>query len=272
MKHAIKWLIIFTFISLTMTAFAAPKSELIPQWQKSDETNSATIDHSPWQAILDNFVSASSNGINLVDYKSLQTNSSSLKSYVDQLEAIDPRQFKLDEQFAYWVNLYNAATVQLIVENYPVSSITKIKSGLFSFGPWDKKWIEVAGETLSLNDIEHGILRPIWNDERIHFAVNCASIGCPNLAKQAFTSNNTERLLEEAAKAYINHPRGVTIEKGKLQLSSIFDWYKVDFEQNDSTLINHLTQYANPELKSQLLALDNDKFDHDYDWSLNELK
>ena len=272
MKNLIQTVICMIFFGLVSNiSQAAPKSELLPQWKQSNEENLASIDHNLWQDILDNYVNTSSSGVNLVAYSKLKNDDfETLTSYVEKLKAIDPRQYNLKEQFAYWVNLYNAATVLLIIENHPISSITKIKDGLFSFGPWDKEWIEVAGETLSLNDIEHRILRPIWNDERIHYAVNCASIGCPNLSKQAFTSVNTEALLEQAATAYINHPRGVNIIDGKLQLSSIFDWYKVDFEKDNSTLIEHINEYANDSLKVQLNSLKGDKFDHDYDWSLNE--
>ena len=262
-------LILFSLVS--SISQAAPKSELLPQWKQSNEDNLASIDHNLWQDILDTYVNTSSSGVNLVAYSKLKNDDfETLTSYVEKLKAIDPRHYNLKEQFAYWVNLYNAATVLLIIDNHPVSSITKIKDGLFSFGPWDKEWIKVAGETLSLNDIEHRILRPIWNDERIHYAVNCASLGCPNLSKKAFTSDNTEALLEQAAIAYINHPRGVNIVDGKLQLSSIFDWYKVDFEKNGSNLIDHISQYANASLKTKLNSLSSDKFDHDYDWDLNE--
>lgn len=115
-----------------------------------------------------------------------------LNDYLDQLSKLDPREFNRQEQYAYWVNLYNALTVKLILDNYPVASITKL-GGLFSFGPWDEKVFTVAGQTLTLNDIEHRILRPIWKDPRTHYAVNCASLGCPNLQSQAFTAQNTEQ-------------------------------------------------------------------------------
>lgn len=100
-----------------------------------------------------------------------------LKRYIQQMASLDPRDYKKQEQFAYWVNLYNALTVQLVLDNYPTSSIKKLGKGFFSFGPWDDDIIRVAGKKLTLNDIEHRILRPIWRDKRIHYVVNCASLG-----------------------------------------------------------------------------------------------
>ena len=127
----------------------------------------------------------------------------------------------------------------------------------------------IEGETLSLDDIEHRILRPIWQDPRIHYAVNCASIGCPNLSNEAFTAQNTDVLLTQGAIAYINHPRGVSINNDELTLSSIYKWFKEDFGTDDRAIIQHLQTYAKPALKAQLGEL-SDIEGYEYDWSLNE--
>lgn len=267
---------IFTWLSLVLLTFfsivsnAAPDAKLLPQWQSSNEANTESIDHNEWQLLLDNYLKQHVSGINRVDYAALKANDEeTLNDYLDDLQDIDPRDYSKKQQFAYWVNLYNAATVALIVENLPVESITKIKDGLLSFGPWDKEWLEVGEDTLSLNDIEHRILRPIWQDNRIHYAVNCASLSCPNLSQQAFTAENTEQQLDKLASEYINHPRGVTFEKGKLKVSSIYHWYEEDFNTDQSNLISHLSRYAKPALKEKLDVLSNDSFKHDYDWRLN---
>jgi len=268
-------LILFSIFLLTITSLstlAAPESELLAQWQESDETNSASIDHSQWQELLSRYIKENSSGINRVDYTALQsTGVDSLNNYLDSLLDIDPREYSKKEQFAYWVNLYNAATVVLIIENYPVESITKIKDSILSFGPWDREWIEVGEDLLSLNDIEHRILRPIWQDNRIHYAVNCASLSCPNLSNKAFTSNNTETQLEILATDYVNHPRGVSIIKNRLYISSIYDWYKGDFGGNNESLIAHLMTYAKPDLQAQLKGLKSTSYNDDYDWQLNDL-
>jgi hypothetical protein len=127
--------------------------------------------------------------------------------------------------------------------------------------------VHSEGERLSLNDIEHGILRPIWHDPRLHYALNCASISCPSIQPVAFTAENTERLLDEGARAYINDRRGVRIENGRLIVSSIYLWYHADFGSGDAALLDHLKRYAAPELRAQLArfrAPDDDA----YDWRL----
>lgn len=273
-KHTICYLC-FIIAIFSLPIFAAPESKLIPFWNHSDENNSNPIDHSLWQSVLNQHLKRSNtSGVNLVDYANLKKNSIALNTYLTQLQQLDPRQFSRAEQKAFWINLYNASTVKLIVENYPISSILKIKSALFSFGPWNKKWITVAEQPLSLNDIEHGILRPIWQDNRIHYAVNCASFSCPNLSPKAFTKATTEDMLNSLAQEYINHPRGLKIQGSTIVFSSIYDWYKVDFGNSNNGLIEHWQQFAKPELLKQLkeiVTLDSFKLDHQYDWRLNEL-
>lgn len=240
-------------------------------WNRSDESNPATIDHQAWQKILDTYlVTDHSSGVNRFRYSQVNSkDKQTLKAYLAQMQQIDPRSYRRSEQMAYWINLYNALTVDLILDHYPVKSIKKLGSGLFSFGPWDDGIAQVAGETITLNDIEHKILRPIWKDPRIHYAVNCASYGCPNLSSKAFTGESTEALLDLGARDYVNHARGVQFEKGKLKVSSIYHWYSEDFGGNDPSLIIHLKKYANPQLKQQLDQYKG-SIDHDYDWKLND--
>lgn len=253
---------------LSTTSFATNTQ----QWKQSDESNTSTIDHQQWQTILDNYlVSNHPSKVNLFRYSQVtEKDKAGLKQYVSALQTIDPRQYKKAEQMAYWINLYNALTVDLILDNYPVKSIKKLGKGLFSFGgPWDDEVIMIAGENLSLNDIEHKILRPIWKDPRIHYAVNCASYSCPNLAGKVFTSTNIDSLLNQSARDYVNHPRGVNFKNGKLIVSSIYHWYIEDFGDNDTMLIKHLKRYAEPDLKQRLNQYKGGK-DHKYDWNLNE--
>ena len=262
-----------TFFTLVwLMLFAAPGFATNSQlWNQSDESNTRLIDHQRWQKVLDSYLIANhSSGINRFRYSDVTTaDKKILKNYLSELQKIDPRSYKRNEQMAYWINLYNALTVDLILDKYPVKSIKKAGKSFFSFGPWDDELAKVAGQTLTLNDIEHKILRPIWKDPRIHYAVNCASYGCPNLAANVFTSSNVNALLDQSAHEYINHDRGVRFDNGKLIVSSIYHWYKEDFGGNDATLIKHLDQYAKPELKT-LLAQYKGAIDHSYDWRLNE--
>ncbi|WP_394128110.1 DUF547 domain-containing protein [Vibrio hepatarius] len=247
---------------LSLHAFAAPKSELWPYWQQSNQSNTTTISHQEWQSFLDSYLVTEGDNT-LVKYGSVSVqDKQKLNHYIDSLSAVDPREYSLNEQYAYWVNLYNAITVDLILDDYPVKSITKL-GGLFSFGPWGEKAVTVTGKELTLNDIEHRILRPIWKDPRTHYAVNCASLGCPNLQLQAFTSDNTEQLLEKAAKEFINSDKGVLLSADKIQLSSIYDWFADDFG-NKQELVQHLAKY-----RSELSILSG-KFSYEYDWDLND--
>jgi hypothetical protein len=178
--------------------------------------------------------------------------------------------FNRAEQKAYWINLYNAFTVDLILSRFPVASIRdiNISPGLLARGPWGAKLLTVEGEKLSLDDIEHRILRPIWKDNRVHYAVNWASLGCPNLQPVAYTSGNTEALLEQGAREFINHPRGVAIDKGRLQVSSIYIWFQEDFGRDAEDLMEHWQTYANPAL-AEALEKYSGGLAHDYDWRLN---
>ena len=265
----------FTIIGLAIAAYfifgGAPQPEADQFWDVSAEGNTAVIDHSDWQYLLEEYViSDDPSGVNLVDYQNLlEDDKAVLDRYIDQLSSIDPRTYNRTEQHAYWINLYNALTVQLIIENYPAESITKLGASPLSFGPWDDNIITLAETELSLNDIEHGILRPLWNDYRVHFAVNCASIGCPNLQAMAFTADNSEALLDQAAGEYLAHPRGARFEDGTLILSSIFDWYGIDFGDDQGQVLETLSQHA-PSAIANELAEYADDITYEYNWQLND--
>jgi hypothetical protein len=251
---------------------AAPESELWEKWASHDANSKLTIDHSQWDDLTRRFVLPTKDGINLFAYSKFEiADKSKLQAYISALSKTPIRQYNRDQQMAYWINLYNAITVNVILDNYPIASIRKIKTGFFSFGPWDKELIMIEGEEMSLNDIEHRILRPIWQDARIHYAVNCASIGCPNLQSRAFTAENIETMLELASVEFINHPRAVQVKYGKLRASSIYNWYKADFGGTDASVIDHLRQYAKPPLADQLDNIESIDNDDHYDWRVNSL-
>ena len=196
-------ILLFALMATAATALEQP----MPRRPGERRIKPVDIDHADWQAFLSNAVIANHlSGINRLDYSSISTaQASMLIRYIEQMRNIDPRNYSRSTQFAYWINLYNALTVKLILEHYPVDSIRDIKSSLFSVGPWASKVFQLAGLDISLDDIEHKILRPIWRDPRIHYALNCASVGCPNLQTHAFTVINTQTVLNTAARQYINH-------------------------------------------------------------------
>ncbi len=261
-------LLSLSLMIISFGATAAPKADLWSFWDKSDENSREALSHQLWGDFLKANIHKDSDGNHLLNYKRISKNDTKiLNAYVSNLKTLDPRRLTRDEQFAYWVNLYNALTVQLILENYPVKSITKI-GGFFSFGPWDDEIIDVVGQSLTLNDIEHRILRPIWKDNRIHYAVNCASFGCPNLQDKPYNALTLNKQLDAAAKEFINAEKGFKLDGATLVLSSIYDWYRVDFG-DDEALKLHLLLYIEGSSAERLKAFDGD-IKYQYDWRLND--
>lgn len=208
--------------------------------------------HDAFDVLLKKVVS--SNGV--VDYSLLKGSSRGLNAYCKLLEENPPTEmWSRSENLAYWLNAYNAFTLKLIIDNYPVKSITDLDGGK----PWDKKWINLDSKTLSLNDIENVIIRPRFKDARIHFAVNCAAKSCPPLANYAFTGKNVNTKMDALTKSFINSSAN-EISADKIVVSKIFDWYGEDF--ND--LITFINKYSsvnvNPGAKISFM---------DYDWTLN---
>ena len=258
---------------LLAAACGAPEPEEIEGWDASDETSVERIDHSAWQDILDSHVAADPAGVNLVDYEGLAASAedtAKLGGYLEFLQELDPRDYNRAEQMAYWINLYNALTVKVVLDGYPVETIRDIHEGVVPYtGPWDDVHARVAGEDLTLNHMEHGILRPIWQDRRIHYAVNCAAYGCPHLLDTVFTAANTEELLELGARDYVNNPRGVdVVDEDFVVISSIYDWYAEDFGDTEESVVEHLIEYAQGDLAAFLDGFEG-AMEYDYDWSLN---
>lgn len=225
------------------------------------------VRHQIWQGLLTEYLVESDDGVNRFDYGGLRddvADLAALDSYLASFEDMDFEALSRDEQFAAWSNIYNALTVRHIIERYPVKSI---RSG-YIIGPWKKVKTHVDGQAVSLHEIEHEVLREM-GDPRLHYAINCASYSCPNLPAQAWVAETLDADLDAAARLYINHPRGVRIrERGGLEVSTIYKWFKDDFGGNEKSVIAHLLDYAEPELADEIRA-NNDIKRYEYDWSLN---
>ncbi len=254
-------------------ASAAPTADPWPFFAASDPESRVRVNHDPWDRFLRKYVVAPHpSGVNRVRYASVAPEDrKGLEKYLRDLEEVEVARLARDEQKAYWINLYNALTVSVVLSHYPVKSIRDIgiSPGIFSRGPWGAKLLMIQGQKVSLDDIEHRILRPLWKDNRVHYAVNCASIGCPNLQPEAFTAENTERLLEKGAREYVDHERGARLAQGRLELSSIYKWFRSDFEDSEEGVLRHLRKYAEPGLAEKLKG-SKGKISYDYDWRINE--
>lgn len=267
----IRFITMCGLLCLCINLFAAPKANLWPRWQIHNSQSQAIIDHSGFQYFLNRYVVTNASGINLVQYASVSPqDKQALNHYIDMLSHVNIDSYNQDEQLAYWVNLYNALTIKVILQHYPVKSILDISlSGFFTRGPWDAKLISVEHMPLSLNDIEHRIIRPIWHDPRTHYALNCASYSCPNLNKQVYTGATINVMLTTAAITYINSSRGAMTQGNRLTLSQIYEWYQSDFGNNSQAVIHHLMLYANPSLKKQLASFHTIS-GYQYNWRLND--
>jgi hypothetical protein len=240
-------------------------------------TSAQPIDHAAWDRLLKTYVRPDADGLNRVDYAAFKRDGqAALKDYIAKLEAVDPATLDRPEQFALLANLYNAKTVDIVLDHYPVKSIRDISLGggllgAFTGGPWKAKVLEMRGIALSLDDIEHGMLRPVFKDPRVHYAVNCASVGCPNLGAEAFTGAKLDAQLDAAARAYVNSPRGADPKPDGLVVSSIYDWYQKDFGGSEDGVIGHIGAYADPALVQKLEGTKSIA-DYAYDWSLNDVE
>ena len=263
------WLLSFFLLGCT-GAYAVPEKDLWVFWNQSDETSRQVIDHSLWQGFIDRYLKYSqSREMFMVLYgKVSEDDWALLKEYLDMLSRNDPRMLNRQEQLVYWINLYNALTVNLILKHYPVKSITRLGVGWFRIGPWQDKMITVVGKELSLHDIEHRILRPMWDDPKIHYALNCASIGCPDLAPKAYTSDQINYQLKLAGDRFINQKKGVNFVSGRMVLSQIFKWYEDDFH-GEQGVRKELFEHAQKELKEKIKAYKG-RISYRYDWQLNE--
>ena len=239
---------------------------------------SGGIDHSAFSALLGAYVVPDGNGYNRVAYRAFARDGHGpLKRYLAGLQAARPSGFARAEALAYWINLYNAATLDVVLDHYPVRSIKEIRLGgggllglgLFGSGPWAAPILSVEGEALSLDDVEHRIVRPIFGDPMTHYALNCASYSCPNLAVTAYTGDRLGRMMEEVAAAYVNHPRGVDIGSAGITASRIYSWYAADFGGR-AALKPHWQRFSAPERAAAIGAAR--IAGYAYDWRLNDAR
>ncbi|EFL51986.1 protein of unknown function DUF547 [Solidesulfovibrio fructosivorans JJ]] len=203
-----------------------------------------------------------------VDYAGLKTDEARLDAALEAMSRVDPAALSPQAQFAYYINVYNAWTLKLILEHYP--GIRSIKeAGSFFRSPWKRSFVRLRDGVVSLDDIEHGILRSRFHDPRVHFAVNCASKSCPPLADAPYRGETLDAQLDAATKAFINNPKNTFFKDGALHVSRIFDWYGEDFG-GATGVWTFIRRFADPALAREMDAAPRHELVYDpYDWSLN---
>ncbi|MCW8408753.1 DUF547 domain-containing protein [Legionella sp. PATHC035] len=265
-----KYLLILMLL-ISGLANASFYKNLWPTWEVNNPLSKEVISHKLWQDFLNRRIVTNEENINLVDYAHMtQTDLNLLKDYLKSMSEVNIDNYNRDEQLAYWINVYNALTVQIISNYYPVTSIQEINisPGLFSIGPWGANLITVKDTSLTLDDINNRIIRAIWNDPRTHYALSNGTIGAPNLSRKIYQGKMLEEQLNQAASNYINSLRGVNVIEGKLIISKLYDWYEEDFGGNKKDVIFHLLQFAKEPLLSQLKHI-NTIDSYIYNWHLN---
>ncbi len=246
-----RFTLIFVLFSALTAGCALPKVK----------SNAKPITHELLSEVLSTHVSEDGR----VDYAGLQQDSTRLNRYLDLVETHHPNgSWSSDERKAYWINAYNAFTLRLIIRNYPVESIKDLGGVIYKVNtPWDIRFIMIEGYDYDLNNIEHDILRKEWQDPRIHFAINCASVSCPVLLNTAYEADALDTQLDRAARRFINDPERNKLSETTAELSKIFKWFKGDFTR-ETDLIGFINRYADRQLSDQasIAYLD-------YNWALN---
>ncbi|MBP6238990.1 MAG: DUF547 domain-containing protein [Saprospiraceae bacterium] len=216
----------------------------------------AQPDYKSWDTFLKKYVSASGD----VDYKSIKANKKELEAITKAFsETSVSTSWSKNDQLAFWINAYNVFTIDLIVNHYPIKSIQNLDGGK----PWDVKRIAIGGKKYSLNNLENDIIRPQFKDARIHFAVNCAAKSCPPILNGAFFGKSLDEQLDAVTKKFISNTKYQNITSGKMTLSKIFDWYKVDF----GDIFTFINKYSTIKVNKNTAIVYKE-----YDWSLNEKK
>ena len=229
-------------------------------------TSAAAPSHAIFNKLLKTHVDAKG----MVDYKGFVKDKAELKSYLDLLSKNAPADsWSKDDQLAYWINAYNAFTIQLILDHYPLKSIKDIGASIkipLVNTPWDVKFIKIGGETYDLNSIEHGIIRKKFSEPRIHFALVCAAKSCPRLRNEAFEGSRLDAQLDDQGVDFMNNPAKNAITAKQASLSKILDWYGGDFKTMKGMSVKDVVNKF-----SKTKITDDTSISYmTYDWTLNE--
>ena len=265
-------IILLSLLLLLSNSFAVVVSPVRPlsspvwlRWLVNNPRSQNEVNQQQWQRFLNLYSFTNPQGILVIRYGAVTSvDKNTVAAYLQELSQIPISQFSRQQQLPFWINLYNALVMKIILDNYPINSINDLD-------PWEQKLMQVEFIPLSLNDVVHRILLPIWQDPRIYYLLNNGTLGSPSLLPVAVTPWNIGSLLDQAAHDFINSGRAVTIENGSLTCSYLYYWNKMDFGGTDQAIIHHLMQYADPVLREQLSHFH--KINHwMFNWNLNEFQ
>jgi len=253
-------LLLISFVVMATVAFREPVYVAVTSTSAAEPVSHAMFDQLAKKHVDDK---------GSVNYKGFKKDEKELKKYLDLLASNPPTdKWSENEQMAYWINDYNANTIQLILQHYPVQSIKDIGSKIkipFVNTPWDIKFIKVGSEVYDLNRIEHGTLRKKFSDRRIHFALVCAARSCPKLRNEAYTAAKLNAQLDDQGRDFVNNPAKNSITSQKANLSKYFDWYKGDWKDDNKSVEYWVNKYSKTKINK-----DTEISFLDYNWSLNE--
>jgi len=228
--------------------------------------SAAEPDYRLWQELLSKHYDPAK-GMN---YKGLKADKAALDRLRQQMAAVDVASLSRPEQLAYWINLYNISTVNVVAENYPVESIRDISTDpVVRLNVFKKPNVKVKGGTMSLNDVENDKIRAGFKDPRIHFAINCAAESCPPIRPEPFVGARIDQQLDDQARKFLNGPKGVRVEQDALHMTKIMDWFKDDFEQWGGGTLPFLKKYLSPDKVKRIGGNIEIEYD-DYSWKLND--
>lgn len=228
-----------------------------------------TLDHSTFTHVLQTYVDDDG----LVDYAGLQADRDSLDAYLDYLARTDPSFASRDEQLAYWINVYNAYTLELIIDHYPAESIFDAGFSIpIFYTPWKRKVAAAAGGVFTLDEVEHEIIRPRYDEPRIHYAVVCAAMSCPYLRQEAYEAEQLDAQLDDQARQFLFETglNELSADADEIRISPIMSWFRGDFTGSGRSLQQYLARFADGRLAARLSSNDFDVKFTGYDWTLND--
>jgi len=260
-----------------VTDFVLPQDQGWERWAAYETGSQIHVNHQSWENFLSTYRRVSPEAGIQIAYRDVTSEDrQALNRYVDALGETPVSTLNRQEQFAFWVNLYNALTVKLVLDHYPVESIREIEFGrsfvpsfLVGDGPWGQELVTVEAIPLSLDNIEQRILRPLFHEPRVHYVLNRAAVGSPDLMLTPLDPTHMEDQLNAAAARFVNSERGVQVDGNRAGVSSIYTWFREDFGGSQDAVLIHLRNYADPELRAALSGVSRVR-DQGFDWSLND--